>query len=146
DRHGMKGEDDVASPTFCVMASDVQLPRGRGPMKIGPHVIRTYRNSPNEFSQELFEGLPKRYNVLAELLSFGQDLRWRSAMVNRVAGSQPGLILDVACGPGAVTRRLAKKTTAHIVGLDLSEAMLARGQVDIAHAGIDERVSLVRAR
>lgn len=115
-------------------------------MKIGPHVIRTYRNSPNEFSQELFEDLPERYNIIAELLSFGQDLRWRSAMVDRVAGSRPGLILDVACGPGAVTRRLAKKTTAHIVGLDLSEAMLARGQVDIVHAGIDERVSLVRAR
>lgn len=115
-------------------------------MKIGRHVLRTYRDSPNEFSQELFEGLPIRYNILAALLSFGQDRRWRSAMVDRVAGAQPALVLDVACGPGAVTRRLAKVTTAHIVGLDLSAAMLARGQHDVARSGLDERVSLVRAR
>jgi len=115
-------------------------------MKIGRRTIRSYRDSPNEFSQQLFEGLPTRYNNIAQVLSFGQDFRWRSAMVDRVAGAQPQLVLDVACGPCAVTRRLAKKTTAHIIGLDLSQAMLTRGQHDITRSSLDERVSLVRAR
>jgi demethylmenaquinone methyltransferase/2-methoxy-6-polyprenyl-1,4-benzoquinol methylase len=115
-------------------------------MKIGRRLIRTYRDSPNEFSQQLFEGLPIRYNMIAQVLSFGQDFRWRRAMVDRVAGAQPGRILDVACGPCAVTQRLAKMTAAHIVGLDLSQAMLARGQRNITRSSLDERVSLVRAR
>ncbi|NNN09194.1 MAG: class I SAM-dependent methyltransferase [Acidimicrobiaceae bacterium] len=115
-------------------------------MKVGRTQIRRYRDSPNVFSQELFEGLPFRYNYLAAVLSFGQDRRWRSAMVDRVVGSQPQLILDVACGPGAVTRRLARMTSAHIIGLDLSATMLAQGQRDMAHSFLDDRVSLVRAR
>jgi demethylmenaquinone methyltransferase/2-methoxy-6-polyprenyl-1,4-benzoquinol methylase len=115
-------------------------------MKIGRRTIRTYRDSPNVFSQQLFEGLPARYNTIAQVLSFGQDSRWRGAMVNRVAGAQPQLVLDVACGPCAVTRRLAKKTTAHIIGLDLSQAMLTQGQHDITRSLLEGRVSLVRAR
>ncbi len=115
-------------------------------MKLGRRVMQSYRDSPNEFSQELFRGLPRRYNLLAEVLSFGQDFRWRAAMVDRVAGSRPQLILDVACGPGAVIRRLARKTSAHIIGVDLSADMLAQGRRDIARYALDERVSFVRAR
>jgi ubiquinone/menaquinone biosynthesis C-methylase UbiE len=40
---------------------------------------------PNEFAQELFTGLPRRYDALAEVLSFGQNGRWRSEMVSHVA-------------------------------------------------------------
>lgn len=36
---------------------------------------------PNGFARELFDGLPDRYDRLAELLSFGQNGRWRAAMV-----------------------------------------------------------------
>lgn len=104
------------------------------------------REVPNEFSQGLFAALPARYDRLASLLSFAQDPRWRAAMVDTVVSSRPGLVLDVACGPAAVTRRLAKKTAAHVVGLDLSEEMLSRGAASIQGAGLGERVSLVRAR
>lgn len=115
-------------------------------MKITHRTIRTYRKAPNEFSQELFSGLPTRYNTLAEVLSFGQDLRWRSAMVDRVVGVEPQLILDVACGPCAVTKKLAKSTSGRIVSLDLSGDMLRQGQRVVQRASLDERVSLVRAR
>jgi demethylmenaquinone methyltransferase/2-methoxy-6-polyprenyl-1,4-benzoquinol methylase len=37
-------------------------------------------------------------------------------------------------------------TTAHIVGLDLSQAMLARGQRNVTRSSLGERVFLVRAR
>jgi demethylmenaquinone methyltransferase/2-methoxy-6-polyprenyl-1,4-benzoquinol methylase len=45
-----------------------------------------------------------------------------------------------------VTRRLAKKTSARIVGLDLSEDMLRQGQSNVRSAGLEERISLVLAR
>jgi demethylmenaquinone methyltransferase/2-methoxy-6-polyprenyl-1,4-benzoquinol methylase len=108
--------------------------------------IKGYRDSPNDFARTLFAALPARYNVLAEVLSFGQDRRWRTAMIDRVVGSDPKLILDVACGPCGVTMKLAKRTAARIVGLDLSEEMLRVGQKNISDAGLDDRVALVIGR
>jgi demethylmenaquinone methyltransferase/2-methoxy-6-polyprenyl-1,4-benzoquinol methylase len=115
-------------------------------MRFGNRDVAASRATPNEFAKDLFEPLPRRYNLLAWLLSFGQDRRWRVAMIDRVVGSDPRLILDVACGPCAVTKALAKKTKARIVGIDLSEAMLRMGQSNVHAAGLDERISLVLGR
>jgi len=115
-------------------------------MRIDRRVLRTYRESPNEFSQELFAPLPARYNALAQALSFGQDRRWRAAMVNQVVGVEPHLTLDVACGPCAVTKKLARSTTSHVVALDLSADMLAQGRRVVQRAALSSRVSLVRGR
>ena len=41
----------------------------------------------NRFAQRLFTPLPSRYDRLAELLSMGQNRRWRRAMVDQVAPS-----------------------------------------------------------
>ena len=108
--------------------------------------MRHYRDAPNAFARDLFAPLPPRYDALAALLSLGQDPRWRRAMVDRVTVARPELILDVACGPGAVTRRLATTTSARIVGLDLSEPMLRRGETAIAAATLSGRVALVVGR
>jgi len=43
----------------------------------------------NEFAQDLFHGLPARYDALAEILSFWQNGRWRRELVARVAASEP---------------------------------------------------------
>ena len=37
----------------------------------------------NRFAQHLFAPLPQRYDQLAEILSFGQNGRWRRAMISR---------------------------------------------------------------
>ena len=104
------------------------------------------RRAPNQFAERLFHPLPARYNALAALLSFGQDGRWRSAIVNQVAASKPTLVLDVACGPCAVTKRLAKRTEAKVIGLDLTEAMLREGQRNVRRAGLEDRIALVLGR
>ena len=67
-------------------------------------------------------------------------------MVDRVVGSNPAVILDVACGPCGVTKRLAGATAAHVVGLDLSEEMIRVGQSNVERAGLSERISLVLGR
>jgi len=104
------------------------------------------RAEPNDFSRRLFSPLPIRYDLLAWILSFGQDRRWRRTTVRHVTDSKPGLILDVACGPAGVTRALARHSSATIVGVDLSEEMIRMGQANIARAGLSERVALVLAR
>jgi demethylmenaquinone methyltransferase / 2-methoxy-6-polyprenyl-1,4-benzoquinol methylase len=108
--------------------------------------VAASRQMPNQFAEELFDPLPRRYNLLAGLLSFGQDGRWRSTMVEQVAPSTPNLVLDVACGPCAVTKRLAKRTSARIVGIDLTGAMLREGQRNVRRAHLDDRVALVLGR
>lgn len=104
------------------------------------------RAEPNTFSRRLFKGLPARYNLLAEVLSFGQDRRWRDEMVRHVATPPPGSVLDVACGPAAVTCALARATTARIVGLDLSREMLGEGAANVARQGLEDRAALVLGR
>ena len=108
--------------------------------------LRRSREDPNGFSQELFAPLAPRYDAMALLLSFGQDPRWRTAMVRRVAGVEPRLMLDVACGTGAVIGRLTTGTDAHVVGVDLSEPMLRRARQRFSRSARGPRVHLVRAR
>lgn len=109
-------------------------------------MVAASRADPNHFAQLLFRSLPRRYDRLARVLSLGQDLRWRSTMLDHVCGSRANLILDVACGPGAVTKSLIKRTSAKIVGLDLSEEMLRAAQHNAAARGYSDRVALVLAR
>jgi demethylmenaquinone methyltransferase/2-methoxy-6-polyprenyl-1,4-benzoquinol methylase len=103
------------------------------------------REQPNAFARELFDGLPARYDALEELLSFGQNHRWRSAMVGAVARGRPGTVLDVATGTAGVALMLARRTDAEITGVDLTEEMLRRGRDRVADAG-SRRIRLAVAR
>ncbi|MDQ6721677.1 MAG: class I SAM-dependent methyltransferase [Candidatus Dormibacteraeota bacterium] len=100
----------------------------------------------NAFAAGLFHGLPKRYDLLAELLSFGQNARWRSELVTRIAPCEPKRILDVATGTAGVAIALAKRTGADVTGIDISESMLARGRERVRAAGLDNRINLQAGR
>jgi demethylmenaquinone methyltransferase/2-methoxy-6-polyprenyl-1,4-benzoquinol methylase len=95
------------------------------------------------FAQELFTGLPARYDLLAEVLSFGQNGRWRRAMVDQIVPAAPQRILDVATGTAGVALQLARRAPGRIVGLDLTEAMLQRGQENVRRKRAQSRVQLV---
>jgi demethylmenaquinone methyltransferase/2-methoxy-6-polyprenyl-1,4-benzoquinol methylase len=74
-------------------------------------------------AEQLFRGLPGHYDRVGAVMSFGQDPRWRRALVDAV-DPRPGMrILDVATGTGMVAFALAARG-AEVVGLDQSEAML----------------------
>jgi demethylmenaquinone methyltransferase / 2-methoxy-6-polyprenyl-1,4-benzoquinol methylase len=81
---------------------------------------------------ELFSGLPRHYDRMGALLSFGQDPRWRRALV-RAIDPRPGeRILDVASGTGMVAFELAGRAACDVLGLDQSPAMLARARERLA--------------
>ena len=104
---------------------------------------------PNRVAQDLFDALPDRYDRLAEVLSFGQNRRWRRAMCDRIVSTratQPTLLLDVASGTAGVAIQLGRRSRARIVGVDLTEPMLRRGQENVARAGMAGRVSLAVGR
>jgi demethylmenaquinone methyltransferase/2-methoxy-6-polyprenyl-1,4-benzoquinol methylase len=72
---------------------------------------------------ELFAGLPGQYGRMGAVMSFGQDPRWRRAMVAAVHPRPGQQVLDVATGTGLVASLLAERG-AEVVGLDQSEDML----------------------
>ena len=94
----------------------------------------------------MFTPLPARYDLLVELLSFGQNGRWRRAMVDRVVPDAPPRLLDVATGTAGVALQLARRSPGQVVGIDLTEAMLRRGQENVGRAGAGGRIQLVAGR
>jgi len=75
---------------------------------------------------------------MGAILSFGQDPRWRRALVAAVDVRPGQRVLDVATGTGLVAHELADRG-ADVVGLDQSEAMLA-----VARERLGDRVTFVR--
>lgn len=102
--------------------------------------------SENAFATQLFSGLPRRYDTLAEVLSFGQNMQWRRELVRHIAPARPRQILDVATGTAGVAIALASATEARVTGLDLSDAMLARGRERVRASGLADRIELTVGR
>lgn len=73
---------------------------------------------------ELFRGLPRRYDSLSGVLSFGQDPRWRRALVRGLAPAQGERVLDVATGTGLIAAELLARGGCSVVGIDQSAEML----------------------
>lgn len=90
----------------------------------------------------LFAGLPRRYDRMGALLSFGQDPRWRRALVAAIAPRTGERILDVATGTGMVAMALARSGAA-VVGLDQSEQMLDAARARAAGGGPGAAIELV---
>jgi demethylmenaquinone methyltransferase/2-methoxy-6-polyprenyl-1,4-benzoquinol methylase len=105
--------------------------------------VQTPTVDPKLFAQDLFRPIPRRYDVLEELLSFGQNWRWRREMIAHAAAHEPKTVLDVATGTAGVALALTSRTTAHITGVDITEAMLRRGHERVSGRGAADRVRLV---
>jgi demethylmenaquinone methyltransferase/2-methoxy-6-polyprenyl-1,4-benzoquinol methylase len=94
----------------------------------------------------LFTGIAPQYSWAGAVLSFGQDPRWRRAMVSKL-GAVPGpLVLDVAAGTGLVSRELAARRRVRVVSFDASEPMLRAGLPSNEAAALDDRITPVLGR
>jgi arsenite methyltransferase len=75
----------------------------------------------------MFDGVARRYDVTNDVLSLGQDRRWRRVAVSAV-GAQPGeFVLDLAAGTGTSTVPFAR-IGARAVACDFSIGMLQVGK------------------
>src|SRR2546423_15721497 len=102
--------------------------------------------NPTVFAGPLFPGPPTRSDMRGGVLSRGQTRRWRRAMVDQIVPARPRRLLDVATGTAGVALRLTEQTDAFVTGLDLTEAMLRRGQANVAASAADGRVELLAGR
>ncbi len=126
---------DRAAPASAQGEGAVAVNRGHG--------SRDDRSATKRHALELFSGLPQRYDLLSELLSFGQDPRWRRALVDAVDPRAGERVLDVATGTGLVATELLSRSACTVVGLDQSPEMLAAARARFAAAGVGARIELV---
>jgi demethylmenaquinone methyltransferase / 2-methoxy-6-polyprenyl-1,4-benzoquinol methylase len=96
-------------------------------------------------ARALFAPLPRHYDRVAAALSFGQDPRWRRAMVGAIRATPQERVLDVATGTGLVASELVRRFGCEVVGVDQSEQMLAHARERVQHdEQLARRVRLVQ--
>jgi len=83
---------------------------------VTPEQKRTY-------VRRLFATIADRYDLITQLLSFGQDRRWKRTLVALADVRAGARVLDLACGTGDITYQIATRG-ADATGLDVTIRML----------------------
>lgn len=81
----------------------------------------------SQFVEKLFDEMAGTYEAVNYLSSFGFSKRWREQFV-KLANLQPGMtVYDLTCGMGECWPAIQNtiKSKGRLIGLDLSQAMLA---------------------
>lgn len=77
--------------------------------------------------RRMFDAVAKRYDVTNDVLSLGQDRRWRRDVVEAVAARPGDVVLDLAAGTGTSSQPFAD-LGATVVPCDFSVGMLRVGR------------------
>ena len=95
--------------------------------------------------EQMFDNIAGSYDLLNRVLSFGIDTLWRRKMIRMLKTAKPERILDVATGTGDVAIEIARIINPQqIIGLDLSEKMIAEGNQKMKRLGLDKQIELVK--
>ena len=77
--------------------------------------------------RRMFDAVAKRYDVTNDVLSLGQDRRWRREVLEAVAPKREEIVLDLAAGTGTSSQPFAD-AGAMVVPCDFSVGMLQVGK------------------
>lgn len=94
---------------------------------------------------KMFDTISKEYDSLNRVISFGIDVKWRNKVVEIVKNTKPNTILDIATGTGDLAINLTKTKAKKIVGLDISDGMLAVGKSKVTKLNLAETIEMVLA-
>ena len=92
----------------------------------------------------MFDNIAPTYDALNHTLSAGIDRWWRRRAVRIVSRGCPQRVLDVATGTGDLAIALARRMPqCRVMGVDLSEGMLALAREKARQAALAERIEFV---
>ena len=91
----------------------------------------------------MFDAIAPRYDLLNRLLSAGIDRRWRAKAIASLGLSGRETLVDVCTGTADVALE-ARRSAAHVLGVDFAGAMLTLGRAKVRKAGEERRILLVR--
>lgn len=92
---------------------------------------------------KMFDSISHRYDFLNHFLSLGIDKVWRKKAIDTLRSMKPKYILDVATGTGDFAIESLSLQPDKIVGIDISEGMLAKGRLKLKERQLDDRVELL---
>lgn len=93
--------------------------------------------------EQMFDNIAPTYDKLNHIMSLNIDRMWRRRVVRIIRRAEAERILDVATGTGDLAIAMAKRCKqAHILGVDLSEEMLAVARAKIAKQCLGERIAV----
>ena len=94
--------------------------------------------------REMFDNIAPTYDKLNHVLSMNVDKLWRRHALKEIVDGSAQRILDVACGTGDSTLSIAKAAAAgsEVVGVDISEGMMALVEGKAEKAGVRNRIVL----
>ena len=93
--------------------------------------------------QQMFDNIAPTYDKLNHILSLSIDKMWRRRVVRKVRRMKPEKIMDLAPGTGDLAIKLAQAMPkAKIMGVDLSENMLAVAAEKVRRKGLDDHIAL----
>ena len=109
-------------------------------MSVVPYKDR--ENSKREQVAEMFDNISPKYDFLNHLLSGGIDIYWRKRAIKLLKKAQPRVILDIATGTGDFAIEALALKPEKIIGVDISEGMLAVGRQKIQKLGQQGTIEL----
>ena len=93
--------------------------------------------------EEMFDNIAPTYDKLNHIMSLNIDRIWRRRVMRIVRRSKAVKIMDVATGTGDLAIAIAKRADrTQILGIDLSEEMLAVARRKVQKQGLEERIML----
>lgn len=99
--------------------------------------------SKKEEVREMFDNIAPTYDRLNHILSLSIDKIWRRRVVRKVRRMKPQRVMDLATGTGDLAIQMAKRIPkARIMGVDLSEKMLAVAAEKVRRKGLDDHIAL----
>jgi len=79
--------------------------------------------SPKNLVPKFFDDTANTYDKIAVWCTLSKDKYWKNEIVSHITNAK--LILDLACGTGILTRKIAEKfPNSEIIGVDITESYL----------------------
>ena len=91
---------------------------------------------------DMFNNISPRYDLLNHTLSLGIDILWRKKAIRILKPYAPQTVLDIATGTGDFAIEAVKLKPIKIIGVDISEGMLAVGKEKMAQKGLSDLIEL----
>ena len=109
-------------------------------MTVVPYKQQT--GSKKEQVAQMFNRISRRYDFLNHFLSLGIDISWRKKAIKLLAQESPKSILDIATGTADFAIEASRLNPEEIIGVDISEGMLAIGRTKIESKSLENQISL----
>lgn len=106
--------------------------------------VKPYDNDAAKTGQvrEMFNSIAPAYDVMNRMMTLGIDTIWRRKAVDMVGKYNPRRVLDVATGTGDLAFLIDKRLRPEqLLGIDLSEGMLAIAREKALQMGVADRLS-----